>query len=287
MRATIKPLVSNALSRTRVAPSLLGQYALRVPPMRTYDRWSANVIARYGAKIGTPGWCPASLVHLRTGGARAVWNRYFGLRVQCSSQFSLQNNLHAAHFFPERILLRERTIRGASTAADLFGRAASQIARCNSPTGPNDINPRLAASGTAARIRSMPSETNVLWPPLAKILLSREGAVTQMLAARSALTVDEHPPIELARQVGQKVRRVETGWSPVPRDILVASAATRSYGTANGSRMRPTPSRQVEEEFGKQALPSAVAVDVKKITDEVMQRIDKRIVAARERMGKI
>jgi len=104
--------------------------------------------------------------------------------------------------------------------------------------------------------------------------------------------------VEQRRRVEQLARRStaslpsvsgvdpETGWPlPVGQTPVAPRVRTRSRG---GMELAPTPAaaRAAVQQTGADA-PASAALDIGRLADQVVEQIDRRIVAHRERMGRI
>jgi hypothetical protein len=97
---------------------------------------------------------------------------------------------------------------------------------------------------------------------------------------------------DIYQQLVLRGERIEAGghfhptvrWMPpVARDVLRKSAASSVIGP------RPQTADMPRSQSGSWPKPelASPAVDVKQLTDDVIQAIDRRIIAGRERMGRI
>jgi hypothetical protein len=96
------------------------------------------------------------------------------------------------------------------------------------------------------------------------------GEIAQLANGRLA-SPDVRPPF--LAPVQKEVRRPARLLSY--DDSRMAASQTRSEGSGNGFRRPMSP------------VQSQVAVDVNRLTDQVIQNIDRRIIAQRERLGKV
>lgn len=93
----------------------------------------------------------------------------------------------------------------------------------------------------------------------------------------------------MAARFTRRLRRVEDApLSPEPRLVTVAAPA-RGF-----EEMVETPARKLYRNVGPlqhselgASGPTPPGINVTQLTDEVMRQIDRRLVAVRERMGKI
>lgn len=93
---------------------------------------------------------------------------------------------------------------------------------------------------------------------------------------------------EMTTRITHRLRRVEeTPLSPEPR--LVAAAPVHSFAEnfESPARKRRYEVNPVHPSQSGASLPVSSGVNVVQLTDEVMRQIDRKLVAVRERMGKI
>jgi hypothetical protein len=102
---------------------------------------------------------------------------------------------------------------------------------------------------------------------------------------------EEQPARELPERVTRKHRRVEARpYAPAAREIAIVPAAHPAAIPAipapaaprDGPRAAPAGGGQ-----GGRATPQGPEINVARITDEVLRQLDRRLLAARERMGRI
>jgi hypothetical protein len=98
------------------------------------------------------------------------------------------------------------------------------------------------------------------------------------------------PLLDLARRIARQVCREEQGPLGPPPDILSGPPAVHGRGDFVLELPRFVPVKELSAESTPNALPGAppaMPFNVVQLTDEVMRQLDHRLIAARERMGKI
>ncbi len=127
-----------------------------------------------------------------------------------------------------------------------------------------------------------PAAARTLW-------LSPSASSTRVRLRPNAITHDGTAP-EMTTRIARRLRRVEEAlpFSSEPR-VVAGAVPTRGFDEVVGTPAR-RPSRDASplhcSELGA-TDPAAPGINVTQLTDEVMRQIDRRLVALRERMGKI
>jgi len=104
--------------------------------------------------------------------------------------------------------------------------------------------------------------------------------------------IDDSEPQSVVGRIGQKHRRVEEYRLIERRELHLKRDEMQIPGSttvlAERPQSRPRARRLALEDEPRSARPAAQpVVDATRITDEVLKQLDRRLVAARERMGKI
>jgi hypothetical protein len=132
---------------------------------------------------------------------------------------------------------------------------------------------RLTVQGRAA--------ARTLW-------LSPSASSTSVGLRPNAITHDG-TATEMTTRIARRLRRVEEAlpFSSEPR-VVAGAVPTRGFDEVVGTARRPyrDGSPVHRSELGA-TDPAAPGINVTQLTDEVMRQIDRRLVALRERMGKI
>jgi hypothetical protein len=175
----------------------------------------------------------------------------------------------------ERVLAGERPAPAAPAPASMVLAAQREAAVAGASTPGRGIVARAAAPA--------------LLPPL-QLVLQRLREPERALGTASAVR-REHATAarpQLARRLAEKARRVEAGLVPAAPRLLArhAAAAARESGDAaaapRGARAVPTRWTDPVSAFPA-APPPPISVDA--VADRVLQQIDHRLLAWRERTG--
>jgi hypothetical protein len=244
-------------------------------------RWSGAVAARHTQLVQRWGWHPLDLVF-----RVAVPARFLNL----SEHHSLLQ-LHFAATFLKRIFHSPRQVAPPLSAPDLrapksgsplptrveFLRLLQPIPR----TGLND--PRsFAADRLPAHFSPFPLAS--VRPNAQRASLGTPSAV---LPARFALLDNAGALIALGERVAARIRRTESAYIPVTRSLTSHNSLASNSAGANPSGPWPKSSSASFAAANAQPKTSSPQLDIRKVTEEVIQQIDRRIVATRERFGKI
>jgi hypothetical protein len=291
MKAIIKPLFPNTRGRSAAARIGLRRspVAQAMDPTQRHQRWSTGVVTKYGLNAGSPGWCFESLVHLMNGRMRIALNQTFGPRIQFHTHSATQNVFHRGYSEPMEQVLQDRTItRYVPLRVDSSARKEASAAPqpLGAPAPGNELERAFLNKKNGER--NSGTETRSFWPAMSRTLLLAERVFTKTVRSRFEVITNEQGPAESAQRIERKVRRVDSGLRPVPQDFVMspAKAAARA-NTVKAIRNRAPSTMKAEVESGKPSAPPAPAFDVTRIADEVMRQLDRRVVAARERFGKI
>ena len=286
MKATIKPLFPRAQSKPTgdsiVWPSLFAHMS-RVLRHRI---WSGRVFVKHSVVRRDARWYPQNLIQLFGRRKLIAVSRILAPRLQFYVNKSIQNILPPNFSFRERLIERERIAFSHSpTSTDLSpGNMATIQPYWRTKLledKPQDARLRFTATASVAHLQKrIPSRA------LIQSLLDPESILARTLHPRRQPRQSEPSTWETGRRIEQKLRRVEDRLVPVQRDLL-KSAATESPTNGWSARTRAAEPPEWAEGRGKVMSASAPEFDVKKVADEVMQQIDRRIVAAQERFGKI
>jgi hypothetical protein len=106
---------------------------------------------------------------------------------------------------------------------------------------------------------------------------ARQSPVASTIAAQA---------VELATRLHRRATREELMLSPKPAVLAAAHRAPAPAGAVPSNEWtsaQPSPMQQIDS----RALPQASAVDVESLTGLVIQQIDRRLIAYRERMGRV
>ena len=288
MRAAINQirLNSSATLGQRVGARPIHTVAAKLPVSR-FSSWSYAIANRRSASFPARAWHPENLTFWLGAWRRPTPQPSLRLLLQLHFSSPMQNVFLApaarvCGSGGHRRLHFERAAP-ASPHSPRVGQAAGfpSLARAARPA------PRQASAAWQSS-SALPSARFGTFPALfSNAVFARERIVTKLLLAKTADRANDDQPAAVARRIGQKVRRVESGQVPVSRDFLAKRAAIVSSVDSFESDKSPRSATNSFDRYQKTPNAMAPAIDLRKVTDEVMQQIDRRIVASRERFGKI
>jgi hypothetical protein len=203
------------------------------------------------------------------------------LNVRLSWPRLEQRSAVTNHFLTQPVLY----VRERSSPTDPDSRSASR--------SPHTLTPAFHHSQllqTLSRVERR-SEHSIwlLGTAALRTLRLSPSASTTSLGLRPNAIMHDVSAAEMTTRITRRLRRVEQApLSPEPR-LVAGAASTRGFDEIVG-----TPARRLyhdaspvhPSEPGGSGLNSA-SINVTHLTDEVMRQIDRRLVAFRERMGKI
>jgi hypothetical protein len=104
--------------------------------------------------------------------------------------------------------------------------------------------------------------------------------------------VEESPLINIVTQLARKHHRTEVSKAQIDREfgapthpVLTRSAMQAEEAIVTQSARRMANESRADESSAAVAAPPPI--NVSQITDEVMKQLDRKLVAARERMGRV
>jgi hypothetical protein len=126
--------------------------------------------------------------------------------------------------------------------------------------------------------------------PLTRFFLRRAPSV--VTAARRSVQESTGGAQELVANITQKHRRIEERRSVMSREPMSLLAPPPAPAIADGSERRQTLSRRgltFEAEIDGRSTPQRqeFPFNVARVTDEILKQLDRRVIAVRERMGRI
>jgi hypothetical protein len=92
--------------------------------------------------------------------------------------------------------------------------------------------------------------------------------------------------IELATRLRRRATREELTLSPKPAVLAAAHRAPAQAAPTPSNPWTPAQTAPMQPEESR-ALPQAAALNVEALTGLVIQQIDRRLIAYRERMGRV
>lgn len=251
--------------------------------MIRHARWAGALTGKFRSQADLGAWLPQELVY-----GLHSWRRLFFLRNLQQFRFE-QRYSHTAGPVMNNFFLLQRNSTSPSAAAAKPAAAAEHFGRRNirqEQVPPPVLLRRerwLPIERTFSRSAGRPDGSVNAAAALSfhEILVRQrmlrevagpDGAGSEVAAGivRRVQRVEERPP-------GQSPHAVFTASAPhLSRDAVERSERPGRKENRAGSSFEVFP-----------AMPPAPPFNMMQLTDEVMQQIDRRLVAARERMGKI
>ncbi|HMI52376.1 MAG TPA: hypothetical protein VK525_12745 [Candidatus Saccharimonadales bacterium] len=289
MRAAIKQIRLNCSTAAGERPGALQIHTMAVkPPLLRHGRWSSAIANKRGLLVPGSTWHPEKFTFWLGASARRA--PQLGLRPLLQLHFSA----NIRNVFPAPASrVYEQTAGGGMRfqRGPLTVRRSQGVDHAASPdsimrTGKLPLRGESGALRLFGALRLV--ELHSFSPIFSNVVFARERLLTRLLRSRIAEDANDEKPSAIAKRIGQKARRVESGHIPVPRDLLAKRAGIFSSSDSLESGGGPLRSATNGNETYRKT-PEAIVppMDLKKVTDEVMQQIDRRIVANRERFGKI
>jgi hypothetical protein len=270
-----------AIRRSR----LTARGAATLPRLTRWQRWADALRARSGRALGAPNASGMSFRRMRAGAPLlAVQQRFESVLVASPTYgFDLRRSAvvrnESWHVQPRQQTLVRVLMR------------ATPAAREASPSQP----PRRAAPPKIALTQRLVSRISSVL--LERRLLSR--AVAHADGARAAVMVERiRPPRPALRQatavddIPQRLlRRAERQVAaaaalPPVRSVLARPAPPRALERAEGLAP-PRPRGIAAREATPHVLSAPPVLNLDRITEQVIDRLDRRIIAQRERMGRV
>lgn len=242
--------------------------------------WSTLLAARHLLQIRRGGWHPLDLVW------RAA--RPFG-----ATHISWGGNIHLSWLakFISTSVAKAYAGSPAPTAAGLGVQAVPPTMLFLPPERALRLPQQSAALSPASRVsRNDRLRVQGQLLPLAARLLGERRAPSGASASfleiplRFLQTAGPVPP--LAQRISGRVSRRESAYLPVQRAFASRGIATVDAELSNPANRAQRSSSSNFESIEMPARHATTPLDMQKLTDEVIQQIDRRIVATRERFGK-
>jgi hypothetical protein len=211
-------------------------------------------------------------------GARTQWNQASpALQPATQQLLRLSPALQRAYLEPRRSPLERRTETDIGEQGQIQFLSAAQ--------------PRHVFASRRAERDSQPSPPIVGWLPVGMTIAARFGRRQPAMALARDESDDPAPsPVGMALRIRRKHQRVEEHGFRFRRDLVIEEPRLPvSEMTLAASRSsRPQPDTKVRVETAGGAVSQAKPVlNTAQLTDEVLKQLDRRLIAARERRGKI
>lgn len=252
--------------------------------------WAAGVAGKFKQRQSRTGWHPQGFIYAGT-------QRWFVLphvlqRLQLSHQrfdLGLTINLHQEAILAGR--LPSSDTRTVSSRQSLSG-PSTTVSFISSwlPVEKNLVRSVAAHAHTGSRAPvlrwfSGSSRTS----PVARSFLSLQQS--EKKGDSQDLTVVETESIEVGTRILRKLRRIEVRPPYQSAEVdsgLISGKSPRGdfVVESSASKFSPKPDGKASFETVASALPTPV-INMGEITNEVMRQLDRRLIATRERLGKI
>jgi len=244
-------------------------------------RWSAAISRAFRRADGLPRWPPASLTFgLRAKRMLSLMRPVLNVRLswpRVEQSLSVTSHVLAQRAFDVRkgsshtgLDSRSRTLRPPDMP---LASRHSQVLQTLSRTERRSEH-RFTVQGPAA--------ARTLW-------LSPSAGSTSLGLRPNAITHDGSAP-EITTRIARRLRRVENAlpFSSEPR-VVAGAAPIRGLDEIVGAPVRRSyrDASPVHRSELSGSAPTTPGINVTHLTDEVMRQIDRRLIALRERMGKI
>jgi hypothetical protein len=254
-----------------------------------HAEWASGIVAKLGVKA-TGLWRVAMIDLLRTKrrtGATSIHNGPL-YHTHQHSHFNVLHQ-HKNSFYGASAGFRLNTSLGAMASSGPGDRREFAAGAGNARNSSNLMGAPLAYRKIPCRkeIGIVPEASDVLTSRLMKTnMLRRSGGMALFE------TVEEHSVTDMVTRLARKHRRNAVKRSEIGAGFGVP--ATRAVFMRRAGEEKCTTSRErVVKADNSGAIASAAsvaapaAINVTQLTDEVMKQLDRKLVAARERMGRI
>ena len=276
--------------KDKPTPHLLRLIPPRTEQMRLARRikrhtaWTDSLIQRFRLQLDRMGWRPEKFIFNLYG-----WRKRLFLRnIQ---QFRLEKHeWHAAgsivnNFFPQQrnrestAFIPSRLIDAAHPHRD---RESQHMQSWSLPARYQERE--LPLKRTLSRYSSQP----IAGDGAAATPIFRDSIEVRRRTPRFINGNDEGPG-EVAARIVRQVRRVEERPSVHPHGPVLSAPVVRAANEVHEPPQRMRTS-EITASGAMETLPTTPSVppfNVTQLTDEVMRQLDRRLIAARERMGKM
>lgn len=270
-------------------------HSLRVIPPRTeqmplarrikrHTAWTGSLMERFRLQLDRMGWRPEKFVFNLHG-----WKQRLFLRNL--QQFRIeQHEWHVAGSIVNNFFPRQHNLEStAFLPAKRIDAGRPQRDRDSQPTQlwpfPSRYQEReLPLKRTLSRCSSRP----IAGDGAAATPIFRDSIEVRRRTPRF-ITGNDEGPGEIAARIVRQVRRVEERPSVRSHGPVLSAPVMRA-----ANEVQETPQRRRTSEItasgAVETLPTTLSVppfNVTQLTDEVMRQLDRRLIAARERMGKM
>lgn len=254
--------------------------------------WAHAIAGKFSLNANLRGLSHPSLIDLAIPARLTIRSEYFGWssqHIHVGAILSLLCNRHFLQLRSNRILTiqnnADRAARtGGESNASRFGRfwEASPLTRVRSELS-NHTGARSGGEKTKSGAGDAQSSGSIFQRPGPSFRGNRGLRVEYL---------DDHGPSDLVFRLTNRHRRKDMTRTDLARafgagpSVLTDRAPLRVEGPGAHPAGTGKPHDLSAEPAGR-SVPSAPAMNVSLVADEVMKQLDRRLVAARERMGRI
>lgn len=263
--------------RTQADPTPLARRGTR------YGAWAGALAEKFRQQVNLPGWRPQTLVHSLP--ARRPFLFFRNLQKFYLERYSRTAATIMNNFFLQKVVLSSSVLPASQTVN--AGRVPRPQARQGAQIfeAPQHRERKwLLVEKTVDLFRWSPARTGN-----ASAAISFHDAIEVRRRILRGAAGPDALPSEIAARILRQVRRVEERPAGQPLDTVVAPSVVRVAGSVlEPSQGMPVREISITPAFSSlSATPLPAPFNVAQLTDEVMRQLDRRLVAARERMGKL
>lgn len=268
------------------SPSVIRRQAEPVPLARASARhgaWAGALAKKFRQQVNLPGWRPQALVHSLSARRSFLFLRNlqkFHLQRYSRTAATIVNN-----FFQQQVVLSSAVLTAPHTAnARFLPRPQARQSAEIFPALQRHESVRLPVERTIDLFRWSPARTGN-----ASAEISFHDAIEVRRRILRAAAGPDAVPAEIAARILRQARRVEERPAGQPVETVVAPSVVRVAGSVpEPSQVMPVKEISTSPAFSSlPSTPLAAPFSVAQLTDEVMRQLDRRVVAARERLGKM
>jgi hypothetical protein len=290
MKPNIKQLSLSACTRPGIRAGFIGPFFVQPALLGLgHLRWSAALGSKYGLRKRNYGVGAESLVYLLLGRSRLIVTQHSEPRIQFNSRNVLQNIFSLNFSSTAQLIARERiNTRYVHLRSDshMSRELASPVAN-NISVASEHYSKTVNLPAAKPRIESHP-EAGAQPRIFSGVRLANNRAHVRPLRSRFEIISEENGAEAGAKQILRKVRRIDADLRSIRQDFVVNSNASPSRtSTIEKTQHQSEWPSDAKSMSAKSFAPLQSGLDVTRIADEVMQQLDRRFIAARERIGKI
>ncbi len=285
------------LSRRGLADRHGTVFARPRPQTCRHPAWVQAVMARFLHRAALHGTAQEKLIHLLALWRSSLFFRNLRPQIHLSVHGLLQQFFSRGH----TAVLRRAFVQGGPQ------QHAQTAPGSRLPQTPNGTALAFSAGATGGEPtaglspvesivrRSGPVLVSFLPAMSALVRLRREvitrlhrDVITRGRSTRRETVETDSNPNDIVKRITWQVRRVDENPLPLQRNLVLHLAPIPTSGSdLTLSHTRPATWSEYSGEAATAISPFQSAVNLTQLTDEVVRQLDRRLVAARERMGRI